>query len=268
MGIFDNLIRAHEHRGPFDILGRAAERYLRAWYNEDYYDFERNGEARALRKFRQWYRGDHLLVWDVGAHHGEWATLAHQALADAKIISFEMIPQTYQALQSAMAGKNWSRTVASGLSDSSGVFTACFNAKHDTTSALTPRLGNSLYPAESLSSVDCTLIKGDEFYPETGVPQVLKIDTEGHEVRVLKGCLEMLRSESAPEMIQFEYGQTYIPSGSTLHQIYELLEPLGYKIGRLYPNRVKFRAYDYASDNFRMGNFIAVRSAELAQALG
>lgn len=267
MRVVDDLIRAHERKWPFDLLGRAAERYLRAWYNEDFYDFASNGEARALRKFKDWFKGDSLLVWDVGAHHGEWATLAHRELANAEIVSFEMIPRTFESLKAAMAAKSWCRPVPLGLSDTVGTFTACFNSKWDTTSALTPRLGSVLYPQESLSSVECHLTMGDEFARTNPSPQLLKIDTEGHEVRVLKGCLDMLSGDRSPDMIQFEYGQTYIPSGSTLHQIYEILGPLGYKIGRLHPDRVKFKTYEYGADNFRMGNFIAVKSDDLMRAL-
>ena len=62
-------------------------------------------------------------------------------------------------------------------------------------------------------------------------------------------------------------GSTYLPSGSTLKQVYDLLTPMGYAIGRIYPNHVDFRDYVYTDDNFRMGNFVATRSKELRQRL-
>jgi hypothetical protein len=63
--------------------------------------------------------------------------------------------------------------------------------------------------------------------------------------------------------MQIEYGDTYIPSGSTLKALYELVEPHGYSIGRLYPNYVDFKSYEYRDDNFRMGNLIAVKDRDL-----
>jgi FkbM family methyltransferase len=262
-----NFIRAHRKARFFQLMGKVSERYLWAWSNEDNWDFPRNGERFALQRFAQWWGDRPLLVWDVGAHHGEWATEAHGELPTARIVSFEMIPQTHQGLVKAMGDKHWSVQVDAGLSDQPGIATACFNQKFDTTSALNPRLGDQLYDDKFLVDVECRLIRGDDYAREHGVPNLLKIDTEGHEVAVMRGCREFLSGPNAPEMIQFEYGKTYLPTGSTLKQVYDILAPAGYKIGRLYPDQVGFRDYDWSADDFRMGNCIAVKSPELAALL-
>ena len=96
-------------------------------------------------------------------------------------------------------------------------------------------------------------------------PHVLKIDVEGHETAVLRGMQRLLSGDYAPLIIQIEYGDTYLPSGSTLKDVYSLLP--GYSIGRLFPNHVDFRPYSYADDHFRMGNIIATRDARLKSLL-
>jgi hypothetical protein len=100
---------------------------------------------------------------------------------------------------------------------------------------------------------------------DIGAPDLLKIDVEGHEASVLRGCQAILRSEAAPIMIQLEYGLTYLAVGTTLLQIHDLLP--GYSIGRLFPNHVEFRPYDLFDDHFRMGNLIAVRDEALKSLL-
>ena len=79
-----------------------------------------------------------------------------------------------------------------------------------------------------------------------------------HEIAVLQG-FEKVLSETQIKVIQFEYGTTWIPPKQFLHEVYTMLEPLGYQIGRLYPDGVFFKPYDrIEDDHFRMGNYVAV----------
>ncbi len=98
-------------------------------------------------------------------------------------------------------------------------------------------------------------------------PALFKIDTEGHDAAVLRGANRLLGSDQAPAMIQFEYGNTWLPAGETLERTQDLLEQHGYKVGRLYPNHVGFKRYEYNDDQFRMGNVVAVKPAALLAAL-
>ncbi len=65
-----------------------------------------------------------------------------------------------------------------------------------------------------------------------------------------------------PRLIQFEYGDTYIPAGKTLYGIYQILAPLGYRIGRVYPDHVEFKDYDFCDEHYRMGNYVAVKEGD------
>lgn len=262
-----HFIRTHRRSGFLRLCAKASERYLSAWKNENFYDFSRNGERFALTRFADWWGDRPLVVWDVGAHDGEWATLAHGELPSARIVSFEIIPTFYRRLTESLQNEHWSTTVEAGLSDVSGTAKACWNTKYNKTSSMAPRLGDRLFEEEYLIEVDCRVVTGDDYAAVHGIPNLLKIDTEGHEVQVLRGCHDLLARDDGPEFIQFEYGKTYLPSGSTLKQVYDILGPAGYHIGRLYPDHVGFQTYDYGADDFRMGNFIAVRSTELARLL-
>jgi hypothetical protein len=47
-----------------------------------------------------------------------------------------------------------------------------------------------------------------------------------------------------------------------LREAYQLLEPFGYTIGRLYPDGVDFKPYEYQDDHFRMGNYVAIAAGD------
>jgi Methyltransferase FkbM domain len=104
---------------------------------------------------------------------------------------------------------------------------------------------------------------GDEITKRLALPRIdlLKIDVEGHEIEVLSGFATVLASAVLqPQVIQFEYGVTWLPGRHNLLEAYRILEPFGYAIGRLYPDGVDFKPYTFADDHFRMGNYIAVRA--------
>jgi hypothetical protein len=87
----------------------------------------------------------------------------------------------------------------------------------------------------------------------------LKIDTEGMELKVLKGADGLLKSGSI-KVIQFEYGFACIDAGYLLRNIYEYLTAFNYKLGKLYPNYVDFCSYHRMMENFIGPNFVAVHS--------
>src|SRR5690606_28408736 len=94
-------------------------------------------------------------------------------------------------------------------------------------------------------------------------PSLLKIDVEGNESAVLEGGRKLLMGDSAPDLIQFEYGDTWIPFSTLLSDTHAFLWSCGYSIGRLYPEHVEFRDYILEDEHFRMGNYICVKDPSL-----
>ena len=247
-------------------IAAAAEKYLRAYYNEDFYDFAHNGEAFVLGQLRAWLGGAPTTIWDVGANRGDWADEAHNALPQARIVGFEMVPDIFRQLAARYGSQTWITTECLGLSDRGGPDTAYWNLAHDTTSAVSPSLDQGPFVDGQVRTVTCQFTTGDLYAEEHGAPTFIKVDTEGHELRVLRGCKSLLSGGNV-QLMQFEYGSTYLGSGARLEQIYELLSPLGYSIGRLFPNYVDFQKYSLRDESFRMGNYIAARDDNLIRCL-
>lgn len=246
---------------PLRLIAKYSEMYLRSWYNEARWDFETNGEAFVLSRFNQWTQGREVAIWDVGAHYGEWSEAAHKLVPSAMIHSFEIIRETALRLPDT----DWRSTHAFGLSDVEGVVDVHWNKRNDTESSINPRSEFPSFQGVPIAVVQSQVKAGDQLIGELGLPDFVKIDVEGHEVYVLRGFRETLQSEHAPQLIQFEYGATYVPTGSTLREIYALLP--NYSIGRLYPDYVDFKPYSYSDEHLRMGNMIATRDQALQNLL-
>jgi FkbM family methyltransferase len=255
------VIVKHRRSAPLRLIARFSERYLRAWYNENRWTFTNNGESFVLTQFGQWAAGRKVTIWDVGAHGGEWSDAAHQVVPFAAIHSFEIIPE----IAATVTDTEWRSAHALGLSNAEGTVEVHWNKGHNTESSINPRAEGLTYRTSDVEVIQCQVQAGDKLVGELGHPDFLKVDTEGHEANVLRGFSETLRSSSAPALIQLEYGSTYVPAGATLRDIYSLLP--GYSIGRLYPDYVDFKSYDYSDEHFRMGNMIATRDPELKRLL-
>jgi FkbM family methyltransferase len=264
-GFLRQIIRERRRDAPVRLLARASEKFLRAYYNEDFYRFDDNGEAFALSTFARWCDG-RPVIWDVGANSGQWAAHTHQLIPGSTIHSFEILPPIAEAWQ-ARLGKTAGVTLHPlGLSDKAGTTEVTWNRDCDVASSITIRRHGG--PGGDFMSMVCTVSTVDAMIADgLPPPALLKIDTEGHDAAVLRGARGLLESARAPAMIQFEYGSTWLPAGETLEQVQEMLEGYGYRVGRLYPTQVGFKRYEYHDDQFRMGNMIAARPPELVAAL-
>jgi FkbM family methyltransferase len=255
------IIAKNRRSIPLRLIAGFSQKYLRAWYNENRWGFANNGEAFVLARFSQWAEDRKVTIWDVGAHGGEWSEAAHKMVPSAAVHSFEIIPE----IASTLTDTEWRSAHAFGLSNTEGTVDVHWNKGHNTESSINPRAESVTYRTSPVEVIRCQVRAGDKLVGELGHPDFLKIDTEGHEAYVLRGFSETLQSSNAPALIQFEYGTTYVPSGTTLRDIYSLLP--GYSIGRLYPDYVDFKSYDYSDEHLRMGNMIATRDQALKKLL-
>jgi FkbM family methyltransferase len=166
---------------------------------------------------RQWKRRMNI-VFDVGANVGQFALQAMRELPGARIYSFEPHPQTFRRLQTAMATREISMYQLA-LGQRSGCATLY---EYDESGDLTQI--NSLVPdsrfavAKGLSAaeieVPCATI--DSFCLQENIDHIglLKIDTEGFDLFVLRGARRML-SEHRVDFVYVEFNDLYPKQGTT-----------------------------------------------------
>jgi len=252
-----HFIRKH-HMNPFLTLSaRVCNRYLSYYWNQMYWDMEKNGELLFLKTLAN---EKNVTIFDVGANVGSYTEISRSTIPDSTIHSFEIVPYTYEKLEQNLADMERVITNNFGLSNEKKMINMNYNPENSSEA----REVSSLYQLKDV--VSCETRTGDSYVAENNIEKIdlLKIDTEGHEISVLEGFQQTFQDKKV-RMIQFEYGTTWIAPSRFLHEAYAILEPAGFVIGRLYPNGIFFKPYDRLEDeHFRMGNYIAVQKSSLS----
>lgn len=134
-------------------------------------------------------RGEVRCIWDVGAAHGSWAVLAASMFPDALVQAFEPQPAQAEKIRSHLSNFPNLRIHELALGDEAGFATLHVTSNLDSSSLLTP-LGSleSVYDVTETSTMNievCT--SGDIIRHGVPVPDVLKLDVQGHELSVING---------------------------------------------------------------------------------
>lgn len=132
------------------------------------------------------------IIFDVGANVGQTAIAFHKAWPNAKIFSFEPVKDTFAILKTATQNLPNIEAVPMALGSSSGESSI------------------KIFSDSRLASLDCNLsirpstnyetikiLTSDEFCTLHSIDSVslLKIDTEGYDLEVLKGSINLLKNE-------------------------------------------------------------------------
>jgi FkbM family methyltransferase len=186
--------------------------------------------------------GRHLVI-DVGANEGQTATWLLERFPDAEIHSFEPVPATYEVLQRTVAGTGV-RTVNSAVGASCGQETMYVSGTSGTNSLH----GKSGEPTQ----VEVTTL--DTYAGDSVSRQIdlLKIDTEGHEVAVLEGAEGLLSSGRISHVLaecEFERGP-HEPHGD-FTEIFALLRGHGYNVVAFYCQGVDDLGWRWGNVLFR-----------------
>ncbi len=240
-------------------IGRNLGYYHRGFENQDY-DQATNGEKFVLESLAQIH--PEATVFDVGAHHGEWAKMAVAAVPRGRIHSFEVIPATCEKLRETCAGVGSVSVHQLGLGEQDGSLEFSVAKGRDDLSSGLAGVHGGLHKFD-FETITCPVITGDRFCREQRIEQIdfLKLDIEGLEPGVLRGFAQML-AEKRVRMVQFEYGQINLQARFFLGDFHALLGASGMKLGKIYPNYVDFQEYHFTQDTLCGPNFLAVDQGE------
>ncbi|WP_207540444.1 FkbM family methyltransferase [Sabulicella rubraurantiaca] len=235
-----------------DLLARVAypvfwllNRPSMAWFGRAAYDFALRCNGIAIN-----FRGRHGLsaaeeaflariapeigegtALDVGANTGAYAIALRRLAPQARILAFEPHPATRATLEDRLAGAGV-EIHAAALGDTVGEASLFDFASADgSTQASLSRDSVALYESEVVEHpvVATTL---DHFLDAQGIGDVafLKVDTEGHDLHVLRGARESIARRRF-RVIQFEFIGANIATGVTMRDFFDALP--GYRISRL-----------------------------------
>jgi FkbM family methyltransferase len=203
-------------------------------------------------------RGGELHVADVGANVGSWARLMLAAASvqgragDLRLHAFEPDDGAYAQLARELEGTSASLSQVA-VSDHEG--TSAFHVA-------APAAGtNSLHPAPggttTASTVSTTTL--DSYAARRGIDgfALVKIDTEGHDLAVLRGAGNLLAGHRIA-LVQFEYNHRWVFARAFLRDAFDLLSGFGYRIGKLTPRGIEFYpGWHPELETFVEGNYVA-----------
>jgi FkbM family methyltransferase len=188
----------------------------------------RRKQPNAISLQRKFVTRDDPVIFDVGAHHGQTALAYRTTFPRAVIHCFEPFPDSFAALTTNIADTATCHCVA--LTDQTGTAMLHLNKSSSTNSILpntshaTALWGEVTSPLGKIEVRTDTL---DHFCRTLGIDHIdiLKIDVQGAENRVLSGAHEML-TKRAIDLIYFEVilvptyeGQTGYDSIATMHRL-------------------------------------------------
>ncbi|HVR40616.1 MAG TPA: FkbM family methyltransferase, partial [Thermoanaerobaculia bacterium] len=210
--------------GRSALLYRLAKKYIARYDGNNNADMNTNGELLFMRERLAHAR----VVFDVGANRGDWAARALEINPDIDLHCFEPSRPTFDAL---VARGFHARLNRFALGDKPGD-ARMFVHDDSGTSSLYDRRGVEHFTATGEETIQVRT--ADDYCAEVGIESIdfFKIDVEGHEMAVMRGMEKLFRTGHV-KVIQFEYGGTNIDAHVLLKDVWELLEPHGYRFYKL-----------------------------------
>jgi len=196
-------------------------------------DFDNNGEKAFLVQYLSGF--DHPIIFDVGAHHGEYSLAAKNICSTAKIYAFEPHPISFQTLKENSKGTDI-EVFDCGLGSAAGESRIFDYVNQDGSqhASIYKEIIEVIHRGKAMSH-DIRLYKLDDIAAELGIQKInlLKIDTEGNELSVLHGAERIIRSGMV-DVIQFEFNEMNVISKTFFKDFFDFLP--GYDFYRLSAN--------------------------------
>jgi FkbM family methyltransferase len=194
-------------------------------------------------------------VFDIGAHLGQTAERFNAAFPSATVYSFEPDPNSFARLATVAREVNAIRAIHAAVGDRDGEATFFINRFDETSSLLqaAPDAAQYLLDPNGFapqSEITVPLLSLDRFCGVQGIGRidVLKIDAQGNEVRILEGAHGLLERRAIP-LIYVEVCFVRIYQGQPLFpEVYEYLYQRGFRLVWLYGTSFHTHYYALGAD--------------------
>lgn len=175
------------------------------------------------------------VIFDVGANVGNYSKALRKSNQNAEIYSFEPHPVTFQKLLENTKSLGI-KTFNLGAGSTKGILNLYDYADKDGSShaSLYKDVIEQIHNAQAIAH-EVTVISLDAFASEHKIDRVglLKIDTEGHELEVLKGFQQFIRNNKV-DLIHFEFNEMNIASRVFFKDFWDFLP--NYDFYRMLPD--------------------------------
>lgn len=234
-------------RGPLARLTRLMEAYLAFIQGKGSgagWDIDAEVRVAISRLSRP-----NAVVFDVGAHRGEWSVHLLQALGsttECRLFLLEPLPFCQNALRSLnLPG---STLIEAAVGDREGFTTLYSPDDWSPVASLHPRRDSYLqhytFAKDSVRVVTIDQIIADF---DLDLVDFIKFDIEGNEVAALQGAQKALKANRI-KTLTFEFGSGNVNSRTYFHDLWDILHPCGYQVSRIAPGGILIPIEAYYED--------------------
>ena len=217
-----------------------------------------SGERHFIQRFLTWQ--PRALIFDVGANEGQYAKLVKEIGPDAVVHSFEPHPVSFAKLERAATetGLFAHRLALGDVAGGVEIFDYADEAGSQHASLYRDVIEKIHQRSAAQTKVPCDTL--DAVAERLGLTRIglLKIDTEGHELAVLRGAKDLL-ARGAIDVIQFEFNEMNVISRAFFKDFFDILWQ--YQLYRLLMDGViRLPVYDPVfMEIFAYQNIVCVR---------
>ncbi|MVT10608.1 FkbM family methyltransferase [Chitinophaga tropicalis] len=219
-----------------------------------------SGESAFIKYMKATRKLDTGVVLDVGANVGHYSVMLRQKNIHLPIYAFEPHPVAYSKLEKAASAHSFVAVPrgAGNRPERTVIYDYAGNTGSEHASMYREVISGFRDSEVAEVTIDITTI--DEFIEEKGITEValLKIDTEGHELNVLKGAATSI-ANGLINVVQIEFNEMNVISRTFFKDIIDILP--GYRFYRLLPDGLKeMGKYNAAAfEIFAFQNIVAIR---------
>ncbi len=228
-----------------------------------------NGEMYAQRcVLGAQHSDERLTVFDVGANLGDWS----QALLDQTppesagrldLRLFEPSAESFERIKARFAGAAGTTCERIALSDQTGRARLMMASATGGTNTLE---FDKTLERQAVGVAEIETATAAEYCSRNAIDHVhlLKCDTEGHDLKVVKGAASLLAEERI-DVLQFEYNHRWIHARAFLKDVFDLVEDSPYIVAALRPARIDLlRSWHMELERFFEANYLLVHPRALA----
>jgi FkbM family methyltransferase len=178
------------------------------------------------------------VIFDVGANVGKTATKYLNLFPKAKLHAFEPIPEANLKFKETHANHTNIVLNCCGLSNKIGEAKLNVNESIDTSSVLeSQEIGASSDKlCKTVKQIEIQVQTIDNYCKEADIDRIdiLKIDTQGSELNILKGAEKMLQNKAIDVIFSEVYFKEQYVDQPTMYEIALFLKQYGYELYDLY----------------------------------
>jgi FkbM family methyltransferase len=259
---FKSILKCALHRIPISILEKiedAAQMHQGkgsgAWTTYD--------EAKSIAHYVKKLGISEVVAIDAGANVGNWTASMLEEFPSATILAFEPSQAAYLEFKKRFEENKKVQIFNLALGNQNKTSKLYSDKSGSGLGSLTKRRLNH-YNIEFSHDEDVQIETLDTWIENQNLPKlpnVLKMDVEGHELEILLGASNTIASI---QLVQFEFGGCNIDTRTFFQDFWYFFQGLGFSMYRLSPNSpIPVEAYSERDECFRATNYLAIRKQDV-----